>query len=147
MKVLVSACLLGMPCRYDAKAKNHPAVIALGYDWVPICPEVAGGLGTPRPPAEIVGGLVKTIEGQDVTREYLLGAEEALRLVATHQIELAILKARSPACGSGQVYDGSFSRRLRSGDGVCAAALKRAGVKVISEEEIDGHLDRPSESR
>lgn len=147
MRVLVSACLLGMPCRYDAKGKASQAVIDLNYDWVPVCPEVAGGLGTPREPAEIVDGLVKTIDGKDVTREFILGAEEALRLVAKHHIETAILKARSPSCGSGEIYDGSFSSRLRPGDGVTAAILKQAGVTVLSEEEIDGHMDRSSQSR
>lgn len=147
MKVLVSACLLGIPCRYDAKSKRNEAVIALNHDWVPVCPEVAGGLTTPREPAEQKDGRVITITGRDVSREFLLGAEAALKLVRDEDIELAILKARSPSCGSGQIYDGSFTNTLTEGDGVTAAALKKASVKVITEEELDGYLDCPSQDR
>ena len=145
MKVLVSACLLGMPCRYDGRGAASPAVIGLDYDWLPVCPEVAGGLPTPRPAAEIIQGQVMTEDGRNLTREYVRGAQAALDLVQRHNVTLAILKARSPSCGSGQIYDGTFSKTLIPGDGVTAAILKQAGVTVLSEEEIDGNLDRPSE--
>lgn len=141
MKVLVSACLLGMPCRYDGTSKADPKVLSLNYDWVPVCPEVAGGLTTPRPPAEIKNGRVITKEGVDVSRAFLLGAEQALKLVQAEGIELAILKARSPSCGVGEIYDGTFRQTLTRGDGVTGAALKKAGVRVLSEEELDGNVD------
>lgn len=146
MKVLVSACLLGMPCRYDGKSKAHPGVLRLEYDWVPVCPEVAGGLSTPRPPAEIRQGMVMTEAGGDVTRQFMLGAQEALRLVSLYDIKRAILKARSPSCGVGEIYDGTFSRRLIKGDGVTTAVLKQAGIEVLTEEDISGDLDCSSES-
>lgn len=117
----------------------------MDYDWLPVCPEVAGGLPTPRPAAEIIQGQVMTEDGRNLTREYVRGAQAALDLVQRHDISLAILKARSPSCGSGQIYDGTFSKTLIPGDGVTAAILKQAGVTVLSEEEIDGNLDRPSE--
>ena len=144
MKVLVSACLLGIPCRYDAKSRAHKGVIALNYDWVAVCPEVAGGLPTPRPAAEILHGRVLTQTGEDVSRNFLIGAEAALRLIATYDIKLAILKARSPSCGVGAIYDGTFQGKLTQGDGITAAALKQAGVTVITEEDINGNLDSPS---
>jgi len=144
---LVSACLVGIPCRYDGGTCPHDKLQALAAqgDVLPICPEVVGGLPTPRPPAEIQGGdggdvldgqaQVVNVEGQDVTTEFLAGAQMALRVARRWGIKKAILKARSPSCGVGQIYDGSFSGRLVEGDGVTAALLRREGVMVRSEEE------------
>ncbi len=140
-KLLVSACLLGCACRYDGASKPNELVMALSerYELIPICPECAGGLTTPRPPAEQVGARVVTCEGRDVTAEYRAGAEAAVRLARETGARLAVLKARSPACGHGAVYDGSFTRTLRPGEGIAAAALLAAGVSVYTEEEPD-HL-------
>jgi len=145
--LLVSACLVGIPCRYDGGSCSHDQLQALAAqgDVLPICPEVSGGLPPPRPPAEIQGGdgdevlegqagVVNT-EGKDVTAEFLAGAQKALRVAHRWDIKEAILKARSPSCGVGQIYDGSFSGRLVEGDGVTAALLKREGIIVKDEED------------
>lgn len=148
-KILVSRCLLGHRVRYDGGA--HGPFDLLGV-WqsegriVPLCPEVAGGLPTPRPPAEIPGGQggavldgrlpVVTVGGEDVTAAFVAGAEAALELIARHSIRLAVLKARSPSCGNLENYDGSFSGTRVAGEGVTAAALKRAGVAVFNETEL-----------
>ncbi|AYC31059.1 DUF523 domain-containing protein [Pseudomonas cavernae] len=148
-KILVSRCLLGQRVRYDGGAHGPFDLLA---QWqaegrlVPICPEVAGGLPTPRPPAEIPGGQggavldgrqrVLTADGTDVSAAFVDGAEQALALVRAHGIRLAVLKARSPSCGNRENYDGSFSGRKVAGEGVTAALLRRAGVQVFSEEEL-----------
>lgn len=139
MTLLVSACLLGCPCRYDGKSKPNDAVLALmsQYTLIPICPEQMGGLATPRIPAERKDGGVFTENGGDVTGQYRRGAEEALRLARLYGCKYAILKERSPSCGSGQIYDGSFSRTLISGDGVTAQLLKESGITVLGESEVD----------
>ncbi len=139
MKILVSACLLGVRCRYDGESKACPAVLnfAKEHELVPICPEQLGGLPTPRVPAEIQGERVVTRDGRDVTKEYRKGAEEAARLYQLLRCDCAILKARSPSCGCGQVYDGAFSGTLTPGDGVTAQALKRLGVRVMTEETLN----------
>ena len=139
MTILVSACLLGCPCRYDGKSKPNPAVLALmdKHTLIPICPEQMGGLATPRVPAERKDGGVFTERGGDVTEQYRRGAEEALRLAELYGCKYAILKERSPSCGSGQIYDGSFSRRLIEGDGVTAQLLKAHGITVLGESEVD----------
>lgn len=148
-KILVSRCLLGHPVRYDGGA--HGPFDQL-QRWqaegrvVALCPEVAGGLSTPRAPAEIAGGQgvqvldgllpVLTMEGEDVSAAFVAGAERALALVRQHGIRIALLKARSPSCGNRENYDGSFSGVKVAGEGVTAAALRRAGVQVFSEEEL-----------
>ncbi len=136
--ILVSACLLGTPCRYDGASKPCPAVLALQeqYDLLPICPEVMGGLPTPRTPSEIIGSRVVMKSGRDVTENYRRGAEEALRIARENNCTLAILKEKSPSCGSGAIYDGSFSGTLTHGDGVAAALLKAHGIRVVGESEI-----------
>ena len=136
--ILVSACLAGEPCRYNGRDFPCPAVTALvaaGQALV-VCPEVLGGLPTPRPPAEIIAGRVVTVDGEDVTDAYQAGAQLALKLAKQAGCQTAILKARSPSCGCGKIYDGSFSGRLIPGDGVFAALLKTAGIVVQTEEEI-----------
>ena len=139
MTILVSACLLGCPCRYDGKSKPNDTVLALmeQHTLIPICPEQMGGLATPREPAERRGDGVFTETGGDVTAQYRRGAEEALRLAKLYGCTHAILKERSPSCGSGQIYDGSFSRTLTDGDGVTAALLKENGITVLGENEVD----------
>ena len=139
MTILVSACLLGCPCRYDGKSKPNDAVLPLmeHHTLIPICPEQMGGLATPRVPAERKDGGVFTERGGDVTEQYRRGAEEALRLAQLYGCKYAILKERSPSCGNGQIYDGSFSRRLIDGDGVTAQLLKAHGITVLGESEVD----------
>lgn len=137
--VLVSACLLGIGCRYDGKHKAHPEVIALGekYNLIPVCPEIYGGLPTPRTPSERVGDKVMMRDGTDVTENYERGAREALELCRIYNVRLAILKQRSPSCGKGEIYDGSFSGALADRDGVCAELLMKNGIRVITENEIN----------
>lgn len=139
MKLLVSACLLGCACRYDGKSKPCPRVLALmeRHTLIPVCPEQLGGLSTPRPPAERREGGVVTREGGDVTAQYRRGAEEALHLARLYGCTHAVLKERSPACGSGQIYDGSFSGRLTPGDGVAAALLRENGIVVLGESQVN----------
>ncbi|WP_158893338.1 MULTISPECIES: DUF523 domain-containing protein [unclassified Pseudomonas] len=150
-KILVSRCLLGHRVRYDGGAHGPFDLLAVWQAQgriVPLCPEVAGGLPTPRPPAEIPGGQggavldgrlpVVTDSGADVTRAFVAGAAAALELIARHGIRLAVLKARSPSCGNVENYDGSFSGTRVAGEGVTAAALKRAGVAVFNETELQG---------
>lgn len=140
MNVLVSQCLLGVPCRYDGKSKPAQelgALERLGCRLVPVCPEVLGGLPTPRPPAEIQsGGRVVNREGVDVTQEYLAGAELALSLARESGCTLAVLKEKSPSCGSGEIYDGTFSGRLVPGQGVAARLLEENGIRVLGESQI-----------
>ena len=138
MRLLVSACLLGVPCRYDGASKGHPllGVLAERHELVPVCPEQLGGLSTPRPPAERRGELVMNREGRDVTGEYRRGAEAALRIAELLGCEAAVLKERSPSCGSGEIYDGSFSGTLVPGDGITAELLKANRLRVYGESEI-----------
>ena len=139
--LLISACLLGAACRYDGQSRPLDAQtlekLKERYALVPVCPEQLGGLPTPRPPAERRGGAVRTEAGTDVTEAYARGAAEARRLAALLGCEAALLKARSPSCGSGEVYDGTFTGTLRPGDGVTAEALKAAGVAVYTEADLD----------
>lgn len=136
--LLVSACLLGTCCNHEGGHSRRASVIALAstYRLVPICPEACGGLSTPRPAAELRGARVVTEAGDDVTDAYARGAAAAVELARAVGARRAVLKARSPSCGSTQVYDGTFSRTLRDGDGVTAAALRSAGVDVTSEESL-----------
>ncbi|ALE90480.1 DUF523 domain-containing protein [Pseudomonas versuta] len=149
-KVLVSRCLLGHRVRYDGGASGPYGQLARWQDEgriIALCPEVAGGLPTPRPPAEIPGGQgldvlngkapVMTNEGEDVTAAFMDGAQQALALVNRHGIRIAILKANSPSCGNVQTYDGSFSGVKVEGQGVTAALLAGAGVQVFSELQLD----------
>lgn len=137
-KIIVSACLLGCKCRYDAKLKTCEKVLALAKDnvLIPICPEQMGGLTTPRNPSERVGEKVMMKSGEDVTQNYKDGAANALRIAQINNADYAILKSGSPACGNGLIYDGSFSGKKIPGDGVAAELLKKNGFKVISEEDL-----------
>ena len=139
MKILVSACLLGIPCRYDGAGKADPAIEKLrqgGHTLIPVCPEILGGLPTPRPPAERRGDRVMTRDGGDVTAQYRRGAEEALRLCRLLGCEAALLKERSPSCGSGMVYDGTFTGVLTAGEGVTAELLRAQGIPVYGESRV-----------
>ena len=139
MKILVSACLLGSKCRYDGSAKPDARVIALGaeHTLVPVCPERLGGLEAPRKPSEISGNRVVGRDGRDVTAEFELGARRALEAARRFGCSCAILKERSPSCGSSSVYDGSFTGRVVPGPGVAAALLMENGVRVFSEENFE----------
>lgn len=153
-KLLVSACLLGDPVRYDGKSKaQHHAGLAdlVAQDRVVgFCPEVAGGLPIPRPAAEIQTGdgaavvagdaIVTTGDGSDVTGYFLSGAQQALALCQRHGIEVAVLTESSPSCGSKRIYDGSFSRNAIAGSGVTSALLGQNGVRVFSQLELDDAL-------
>lgn len=134
--ILVSACLAGFPCRYDGEAKEQTSMVELVRrgEAIPVCPEQMGGFGTPRSPAELTqdGAHVFNAEGQDVTSAFQKGALVTLSICKRYAIKRAYLTARSPSCGCGCVHDGSFSGRLRTGDGVTAALLKQNGIEVIS---------------
>lgn len=139
MTILVSACLLGCPCRYDGTAKADPRVLALmeRHTLIPVCPEQLGGLPTPRLPSERREGGVFDRGGKDVTAQYRQGAEEVLRLARLYGCTHAVLKERSPSCGSGQIYDGSFSHVLVPGSGVVAELLAQNGITVLGESQAD----------
>ena len=144
-RVLISLCLLGAQCRYDGQCKPPLAELALlqaRFDLIPICPEQLGGLPTPRAPSERQGDRVVSRQGRDVTAEYRRGAEEALRLLDFFHAEGAVLKERSPSCGKGLIYDGSFSGVLTEGDGVFAQLLRERGVPVYGESDIPDLLGK-----
>ena len=138
MRIMVSACLLGENCKYSGGNNRHEKVLEYikGHEVIPICPEVMGGLPTPRPPAEIVHGEVINSLGVSVDREYRLGAEKALKLAREKQIDLAILQPRSPSCGTREIYDGTFSGKKIPGMGVTAALLKEKGFTVLGADEL-----------
>jgi uncharacterized protein YbbK (DUF523 family) len=138
--LIVSACLLGVRCNHVGGASPSEAVVALGRDrrLIPVCPETAGGLPTPRPAAEIqLSGRVETAGGDDVTDAYARGAAHTVRLAQAAGAAGAVLKARSPSCGCHQIYDGSFSRTRVPGEGVTASALRSAGIPVCDEEDVE----------
>jgi len=145
---LVSACLVGINCMYDGKNKLNSKVFKKFRkgELIPVCPEQLGGLPTPREIQEIVAGQgedvlkgkakVMTASGRDVTKNFIRGAEETLMIAKSLGIKEAVLKSRSPSCGCKQIYDGSFSGKLKRGEGVTAAILKNNGVKVVTEKDI-----------
>ena len=136
--ILISACLLGLPCRYDGKCgKTDLSYLKEKYNLIPVCPEIYGGLPTPRIPSERVGDRVVMKDGRDVTENFERGMEHTLMLAKALGARLALLKAKSPSCGKGKIYDGSFSGTLTDGDGYTTEHLKRAGIEVYTEEEID----------
>lgn len=146
MKILVSACLLGLGCRYDGQAKCSREVLALNgqHTLIPFCPEIYGGLPIPRLPAEIRNGRVMNRDGLDVTEAFLRGAQEALQLMETLACDCALLQDRSPSCGCGKIHDGTFTDGLIDGDGLTAALLKSHGYRVLpasrAEEISHGNL-------
>lgn len=138
MKILVSACLLGENCKYNGGNNLNNKLLKLikGHEVVSVCPEVLGGLSTPRLSSEIVDGVVKNIEGDLVDYEFRLGAKRALDIALNEKIDFAILQSRSPSCGVKQIYDGTFSKNLISGKGIFASELTSHGIKVIDIEDI-----------
>jgi uncharacterized protein YbbK (DUF523 family) len=153
--VLVSACLLGCPTAYDGGARPRVELVPLAAQGrvLPVCPEILGGLETPRSPAEIVDGdgndvldgraRVLAADGGDVTEVFIRGAEHTLAIVQRHGITRAILRQRSPSCGSSTIYDGTHTGRLKAGCGVTVALLRRYGVIACSEDELtQGALTR-----
>ncbi|MBL0610974.1 DUF523 domain-containing protein [Aeromonas jandaei] len=140
VRVLVSACLLGQPVRYDGQSKGIVSdwLSALGAEGrvLAFCPEVAGGLPTPRPPAERQGDRVVTASGLDVTEEFDRGAELALKICQAEGIRFALLKEGSPSCGSGRIYNGRFEGVSMAGEGKTTALLRRHGIAVFSEDQL-----------
>ena len=141
MKVLVSACLLGENCKYSGGNNLSPRVVEWlrnnGHEAVPVCPEVLGGLPVPRAAAEIAGGVVMTRDGRSVDAEFRRGAEMALERARREGAGLAVLQPRSPSCGARQIYDGTFSGRKISGQGVFAELLLGEGIPVLEPEELE----------
>ena len=133
MNILVSACLLGLPCRYDGRTKENAQVIALSqrHTLIPYCPEVYGGLPTPREPSEIREGRVISRSGADVTEAFEKGAAQALYLAKLLHCECAVLQDRSPSCGFGEIHDGQFGEGLVPGDGFTARLLNESGIRVL----------------
>ena len=142
-RILVSACLLGVYCRYNGERKQMDGIERLmeRAELIPVCPEVLGGLPTPRPAAERVGNRVMNREGADVTEAYRRGAEKTLRLAELFGAKMALLKERSPSCGMGKIHDGSFQGRIVDGSGVTAELLAAHGISVYGESRIDELLD------
>ncbi|MCP4320553.1 MAG: DUF523 domain-containing protein [Psychromonas sp.] len=145
-KILISGCLLGQRVRYDAKLKTlqHPLIekwLAEGIA-LPVCPEVLGGLPTPREAAEIqVNGQIKTGLGEDVTEPFKNGAQQTLSLALKHNIKIAILTERSPSCGSTEIYDGNFSRTVIEGEGETTKLLRKNGVMVFNQFQLQ-HVEK-----
>lgn len=139
MNILVSACLLGAYCRFDGQCAVDERFAALSerHTLIPVCPEIYGGLPTPRLPGEMRDGKVFDKSGLDVTEPYARGARAALSFARLTGCRYAVLKQRSPSCGVGFVYDGSFSGKLVPGDGLTAALLKENGITVLTPEQLD----------
>ncbi len=139
MAILVSACLLGIGCRYDCKIKANEKVISLSKKeiLIPVCPEQLGGRPTPRKPVEIKNGHVLEKDGADHTEEFIKGAEETLKIAKLNNIKKAILKSNSPSCGFGNVYDGTFSKTLTNGNGIAAELLSKNGIEIKNENNFD----------
>ena len=134
--MIVSACLAGFPCRYDGKAKPCAEAVELvrAGKAIPVCPEQLGGLPTPRPPCEIRSGRVIDTSGADRTESFHRGAQAVLTLAQTYGATQALLQKRSPSCGTGWIYDGTFSKTLVQGDGITARLLAQNGIQVIGIE-------------
>lgn len=137
-KILVSACLLGVNCKYDGKNNKNEKILEYLKDKeiIPICPEQLGGLKTPRVASEIVGDKVLNREGQDVTRYFKKGAEESVHLAKLLGVEKALLKESSPSCGVNKIYDGSFTHKKINGSGITTRLLKDNEIEIISEDDL-----------
>lgn len=148
-RMLISACLLGVNCRYNGTGGSLAEIGNLMElaELIPVCPEVLGGLSTPRPPAERVGNRVISCEGGDVTEAYRRGASESLHLAKLFGAKLALMKERSPSCGSGEIYDGSFSHTRIPGDGTASELLKENGIEVYGETRIHELMNRLKEEK
>jgi len=143
-RILVSACLLGVNCRYKGGGQKLAGIERLMdiAELIPVCPEVLGGLPTPRTPAERCGEQVCMRDGTDVTAQFHRGAEEALGLARLFGAGHALLKERSPSCGAGEIYDGSFSGRLIAGNGVAAQLLLDSGIAVYGESRLEALIEQ-----
>lgn len=139
MNILISACLLGVNCRYNGEGQIMPNTDRLmkKYNLVPICPEIYGGLSTPRDPSEIKNGRVISKSGKDLTEYFERGAQEILVLAKLYNCKYAILKERSPSCGYKKIYDGTFSGKIIDGNGILAELLIKNGIAIITETETD----------
>ena len=137
---MISACLLGVNCKYDGGNNRLPdetiGKLVSQYELIPVCPECYGGLTTPRTPSERLGDRVVSKTGVDVTAQFNKGAEAALYLARLFNVKTAILKANSPSCGIGTIYDGTFTGTLTGGDGVTAELLKAHGIKIMNENAL-----------
>ena len=138
-KVLVSACLLGENCKYSGGNNYNQKIIDYLKDVevIPVCPEQLGGLATPRKPAEIVNGIVSTEDGISVDYEFHLGAQKVLEMIKEQEIDFAILQARSPSCGTKQIYDGTFTKTLIEGQGILAKLLREQGIRLVDSSDFD----------
>lgn len=139
MNVLISRCLLGINCRYDGKnnkiknlREKFPKI-----NFIDVCPEVDSGMKTPRKPCEIKNSKIINIDGEDFTKEFKIGSQIALDLCKKYNIKIALLKAKSPSCGKDYIYDGNFDKNLINGDGITCQVLKKNGIIIFSEEEIE----------
>lgn len=138
MKIAVSACLLGENCKYSGENNYSFSLVKIleNHQVIPVCPEVLGGLPTPRDPAEIVKGLVLTKDGRSVDKEFRKGAKLALEIVKEFGADIVVLQSRSPSCGVGEIYDGSFTGKLIEGDGVFVKELRKNEIKAIDVEDF-----------
>ena len=136
--IMVSACLVGKNCKYNGGNNYNEKVCKylVNKEYITVCPECDGGLAIPRDPSEILRGRVYSKGGRDVTKEFMLGAQKTLEKALKHDVTLAILKQSSPSCGSGSIYDGSFTNKKISGDGMTAALLKKHGIKILTEKDF-----------
>jgi uncharacterized protein YbbK (DUF523 family) len=136
--IIVSACLAGIPCRWDGKRKPNKKVMDLvkAGEAIPVCPEQLGGLTTPRQPSERLNDKILSKDGQDITQQFVLGSQIVLELAREYSCTQAILKSRSPSCGKSMIYDGTFQDKLIIGNGVTAELLMKNGIEVITEEGI-----------
>lgn len=144
MKIMVSACLLGENCKYNGGNNKNEKVLKYieGHEIVPVCPEVMGGLPTPRIPSEIFENLVINREGHIVDQEFRKGAKEAFEIAMSEQVDLVILKAKSPSCGTKQIYDGTFSKTLIDGQGIFASMLFEGGIPFKDEDDIEKEMEK-----
>ena len=145
-KILISACLLGKNCRYNGGHSQLTELEEIDVEWIPVCPEESGGLGTPRPSAEmqenaetILNGKGKIItnKGKNVTSEFIQGAEKSLQLGLGAEVKIAVLKSKSPSCGIGEIYDGSFTKSLKTGNGIFAHLCHENDIACISSDNIN----------
>lgn len=144
MKIAVSSCLLGINCKYNGKSNYNEEILKLKdkYELIPICPEVLGGLSIPRTPAEILNNKIINQIGIDVTNNYIDGANKALQILKDNNINIAILKAKSPSCGKGEIYDGTFTHTLIKGNGITSQLFLDNGITVYNEFNFTDILDK-----
>ena len=142
MKIAVSACLLGHNCKYSGGNNRSQKVLDYieGHEVIPVCPEVTGGMSTPRVPVELKNGKAINRDGEDVTEFFLRGVEKTMEKLDGQNIDLAILQPRSPSCGCKQIYDGTFTKTLIDGKGMFAQALAEAGIPMMDGDDVEKHL-------